>query len=194
MRNEQKDIFVHPGSIVEPDVSLGEGTRVWAFTHILPGAKIGKNCNICDHPFIEGNVVIGDNVTIKSGVYIWEGTSISDNVFIGPCVAFTNDLKPRSKKYDSKFVGPQLKEGSSIGANATILPGIEIGEWAMVGAGSVVTKNVPPYSLVLGNPACFVGWICQCGERLYFKPDSEFTTCQCKKVYCLKNNVITQYQ
>lgn len=134
-------------------VNIGEKTNVWQFCVILPNAVIGQNCNICSHCLIENNVVIGNNVTIKSGVQIWDGISIEDNVFIGPNVTFTNDKKPRSKDYPDEFLKTIIKKNASIGANATILPGIIIGEFAMVGAGAVVTKNVNPHSVVVGNPA-----------------------------------------
>lgn len=132
---------------------IGDGTTIWQFVVILKGAKIGSNCNICANTLIENNVIIGDNVTIKSGVYIWDGTVIEDNVFIGPCVAFTNDKYPRSKVYPNEFAKITIKKNASIGANATILPGITIGENSMVGAGSVVTKDVPANVIVVGNPA-----------------------------------------
>lgn len=138
---------------------IGEGTNIWQFVVILNGATIGKNCNICAHTLIEGDVVIGNNVTVKSGVYIWDGTRIEDNVFVGPNATFTNDLMPRSKVYPENFMGITLKKGSSIGANATILPGITVGENAMVGAGSVVTRNVPSNAVVIGNPAKIVRYI-----------------------------------
>ena len=133
--------------------SVGVNTTIWQYAVILPGAQIGNNCNICAHTFIENDVIIGDSVTIKSGVFIWDGIIIEDEVFIGPCVAFTNDKNPRSNQYPEEFLRTIIKKGASIGANATILPGIEIGEGAMVGAGSVVTKNVAPYTVVVGNPA-----------------------------------------
>lgn len=132
---------------------IGEGTKVWQFVVILKNAKIGSNCNICAHSLIEGDVIIGNNVTVKSGVFIWEGTRIEDDVFLGPNATLTNDLMPRSKEYPEIFSGITLKQGASIGANATILPGITIGIKAMVGAGAVVTKDVPDYAVVVGNPA-----------------------------------------
>lgn len=134
-------------------VSIGEGTRVWQFVVILPGARIGRDCNICAHALIEGDVIVGDRVTVKSGVFLWDGTRVADDVFIGPNATFTNDPLPRSKAYPEEFKGITLEKGSSIGANATILPGVQIGEYAMVGAGAVVTKDVPPYAVVVGNPA-----------------------------------------
>src|SRR6185437_3194046 len=147
---------IHPLADVQSN-QIGEGTTIWQFAVILPGAVIGKECNVNCHTFIENNVTIGDRVTIKSGVYIWDGLRIEDDVFVGPNVTFVNDKYPRSKKYPEKFPSTKIGKGASLGANATILAGIEIGEYAMVGAGSVVTKNVEPFSLVYGNPAKFMG-------------------------------------
>ena len=156
--------FVHPQGICESE-SIGERTRIWAFAHILPGARIGAECNICDGVFIENNVVIGDRVTIKCGVQIWNGIEIENDVFIGPNATFTNDLFPRSKHYPEQFEKTILREGASIGANATILPGIEIGRNAMVGAGSVVTKSVPANAIVFGNPARISGYANHRGQE-----------------------------
>lgn len=144
--------YCHPQAIVESK-QIGDRTRIWAFVHILSGAKIGVDCNICDHTFIENDVIVGDRVTIKCGVQLWDGVLVEDDVFIGPNVTFTNDPFPRSKAYLAKHPVTVLEKGCSIGANATILPGIRIGRYAMVGAASVVTKDVPPYALVVGCPA-----------------------------------------
>lgn len=144
--------FIHPLADVAA-TSIGEGTRVWQFVVILKGAEIGKDCNICAQTLIEGDVVIGDRVTLKSGVQLWAGTRIADDVFIGPNATFTNDPYPRSREYPERFSGITIKRHASIGANATLLPGITIGEYAMVGAGAVVTKDVPEKAVVVGNPA-----------------------------------------
>jgi UDP-2-acetamido-3-amino-2,3-dideoxy-glucuronate N-acetyltransferase len=150
--------FIHKNALCE-STAVGLGTRVWAFAHILPGAIIGRDCNICDHVFIENDVRIGDNVTIKCGVQLWDGINIGNNVFIGPNVTFTNDKFPRSKKYPDTFLGTVVRNGASIGANATILPGITIEEGAMVGAGAVVTRSVPRGAIVTGNPARISGYV-----------------------------------
>lgn len=149
--------FVHEKGICESE-SVGDGTRVWAFAHILSGATIGTNCNICDHVFIENDVVVGNDVTIKCGVQLWDGLRLGNRVFIGPNATFTNDRFPRSKQYPESFEQTIIEDGASIGANATILPGIRIARSAMIGAGAVVTKDVPPFAVVIGNPAVIVGY------------------------------------
>lgn len=138
---------------------IGVGTKIWQFVVILKGASIGKDSNICAHCLIEGDVVIGNNVTVKSGVQLWDGTRVGNNVFIGPNVTFTNDLFPRSKEYPEKFTSITVNDFASIGANATILPGVTIGESAMIGAGSVVTKDVPAKAVVVGNPAKIIRFL-----------------------------------
>lgn len=143
---------IHPLADVQ-STRIGKDTIVWQFSIILKGAVIGENCNINCHTFIENDVIIGNRVTIKAGVYVWDGLRIEDDVFIGPNVTFVNDKHPRSKKYPDKFLGTKICKGASVGANATILGGITIGENAMIGAGSVVTRNVEPFTLVYGNPA-----------------------------------------
>jgi UDP-2-acetamido-3-amino-2,3-dideoxy-glucuronate N-acetyltransferase len=145
-------VYVHPQGICESR-NVGPGTRVWAFAHVLPGASVGADCNICDHVLIENDVLIGDRVTIKSGVQVWDGVRLEDDVFVGPNATFTNDLYPRSKVRPPKFLNTTVRRGASIGANATILPGITIGEGALVAAGSVVTHDVSARVLVQGNPA-----------------------------------------
>lgn len=145
--------FIHPHALVEPGACVGPRTRIWAFSHVLPGALIGADCNICDQTFIEGDVTIGDRVTVKCGVQLWDGLRVEDDVFIGPNATFTNDRFPRSKSYPERYPETRLRRGASIGANATILPGITVGEQAMVGAGAVVTRDVPPKALALGHPA-----------------------------------------
>jgi UDP-2-acetamido-3-amino-2,3-dideoxy-glucuronate N-acetyltransferase len=150
--------FCHPKAIVESG-KIGGGTRIWAFAHVLPGAVVGSDCNICDHVFIENDVIIGDRVTIKCGVQIWDGLRIENDAFIGPNVTFTNDAFPRSKKYPEQFASTTVCQGASIGANATILPNIVIGRNAMVGAGAVVTRDVPPNAIVVGNPASISGYV-----------------------------------
>ncbi|MEV7431934.1 WxcM-like domain-containing protein [Nocardioides sp. NPDC092400] len=149
--------FVHPQGICETD-RVGSGTNVWAFAHILPGASVGEDCNICDHVFIENDVILGDRVTVKCGVQVWDGVRLHDDVFVGPNVTFTNDPFPRSKQYPASFPNTVVETGASIGGGATILPGLRVGRNAMVGAGAVVTKDVPANAIVAGNPARIVGY------------------------------------
>jgi acetyltransferase-like isoleucine patch superfamily enzyme len=145
--------------------SIGSNTNIWQFCVVLKGARIGSNCNINAGVLIENDVKIGDNVTVKSGVQIWDGITVHDNVFIGPNVTFTNDLLPRSKQYPDEFLQTNIMAGVSIGANSTIIGGITIGQYAMIGAGSVVTKNIGAHELWYGNPAGFHGFICKCGNK-----------------------------
>ncbi|MGJ4727990.1 WxcM-like domain-containing protein [Luteimonas sp. SDU101] len=150
--------FVHEKAICETG-RVGPGTKIWAFAHVLPGAEIGRDCNICDGVFIENDVVVGDRVTVKCGVQLWDGVRLGDDVFVGPNATFTNDRFPRSRQYPDAFEQTIIEAGASIGANATLLPGIRIGRGAMVGAGSVVTRSVPSNAIVAGNPARIVGYV-----------------------------------
>ncbi len=176
--------FKHDTAIVETP-NVGRDTKVWAFVHILPGAKIGNECNICDHCFIENDVLIGDGVTLKCGIYLWDGVEIADDVFVGPNVVFTNDVMPRNKQYPEVFMRTIIRKGASIGANATLIASIEIGKYSMIGAGSVVTKNVPDFTLVYGNPARQHGYVCKCGKKLTQRLANAFS-CECGKRYRLK--------
>lgn len=144
--------MIHPLADVQ-SAQIGERTRIWQFCVVLQGAQIGEDCNICSHCFIENDVVVGDRVTIKSGVQLWDGLRIEDDVFIGPNATFTNDKHPRSQQYPEAFLQTRVEKGASVGANATILPGLVIGAGAMVGAGAVVTRDVPAGAVVIGNPA-----------------------------------------
>ena len=158
MTNKEANYFKHHLSDVQSE-SIGKGTRIWQFVVILPDATIGANCNICTQVLIENDVVIGDDVTVKSGVQLWDGIRLEDDVFVGPNAAFTNDKFPRSKEYPDQFPETFVRKGASIGANATILPGLKIGAGAMVGGGAVVTRDVPPKAIVVGNPAKIVGYV-----------------------------------
>jgi acetyltransferase-like isoleucine patch superfamily enzyme/dTDP-4-dehydrorhamnose 3,5-epimerase-like enzyme len=152
------DFFVHPQALCE-STSLGKNTRVWAFAHVLRGARIGEDCNICDHVFIENDVVLGDRVTVKCGVQLWDGLRVADDVFIGPNATFSNDKYPQSKKYQPQVLETHIGRGASIGSGANVLPGIRIGPRAMVGAGAVVTHDVPARAIVSGNPARIIGYV-----------------------------------
>jgi len=157
--------FQHPQALVESG-QIGAGTRIWAFAHVLPGARIGQDCNICDHVFVENEVTVGDRVTVKCGVQLWDGITLEDGVFVGPNATFTNDPFPRSKVYPERFSPTLVRQGASIGANATILPGLEIGRNALVAAGAVVTREVPAHAVVAGNPAQVIGFVGQEHRRL----------------------------
>jgi UDP-2-acetamido-3-amino-2,3-dideoxy-glucuronate N-acetyltransferase len=178
------DVRIHSTALVETE-EIGAGTAVWAFAHVMRGAQVGQRCNIGDHVFIESGAVIGNNVTVKNGNLIWEGVTLEDGVFVGPGVIFTNDLYPRSPRlalahdrYNRKenwLVPTLVRQGASLGAGAVVVAGVIVGEYALVAAGAVVTKDVPPFALMRGNPARVAGWVCPCGqprsEPLQFESD-----------------------
>ncbi len=172
-------VFVHPQALGESD-RVGDGTRVWAFAHVMPGAVVGRECNVGGGAFVESGAVVGDRVTIKNNVLLWDKVTVEDDVFLGPNVVFTNDMNPRAafKKPAEEFLPTVVRRGASIGANATVVCGTTVGEGAFVGAGSVVTKDVPPYAMVAGNPARTIGWMCACGERL-----GDDLRCTCGRAY-----------
>ena len=174
--------FAHPQALIDERVTIGPGTRVWAFAHLASGAVLGGDCNICDHTFIEGGVRIGQRVTVKCGVFLWDGLSVEDDVFIGPNAVFTNDPRPRSKQHLKTYPQTLLKQGCTLGAGSTTLPGLTIGRWAMVGAGSVVTHDVPDHALVVGNPARWRAWVCRCGEKL-LSTSGRLLACGCGRSY-----------
>lgn len=175
---------IHPSAIVEND-SVGPRTRIYAFVHILAGAVIGADCNINDHCFIEGDVVLGDRVTVKCGNYLWDGLRVGDDVFLGPNVVYTNDITPRSKRRPEAFERIVIEQGASIGANSVLRGGITIGRYALVGMGSVVTRDVPAHALVYGNPAAAHGYVCRCGRTLQPDPagGAELLRCGCGARY-----------
>jgi acetyltransferase-like isoleucine patch superfamily enzyme len=176
-----KNYFKHPNALVESS-EIGKETRIWAFAHVMKDARIGEHCNICDHAFVESNVRIGNQVTIKNGVALWDGVVLEDRVFVGPNAVFTNDKKPRVgyRKPPETFARTVVREGASIGANATIVCGVKIGRHAFVGAGAVVTRDVPDYAVVVGNPATQRGYMCECGEGI--KPP---VACSCGRSFAL---------
>jgi len=179
--------MIHPTSEVQSK-NIGKGTMIWQYCVILENAVIGDNCNINFNVFVENDVIIGDNVTIKSGVQLWDGLVIGNNVFISPNVTFTNDLIPRSKQFPDKFLATEVKEGASIGANSTIIGGITIGKFSMIGAGSIVTKNIPDHTLWYGCPAVFKANICKCGNKL-----SKSLICSsCNTSYNINNGQIEE--
>jgi UDP-2-acetamido-3-amino-2,3-dideoxy-glucuronate N-acetyltransferase len=176
-------VFVHPTALCESE-HVGPRTRIWAFAHVMAGAVLGADCNVCDHAFVETGARVGDRVTIKNNVLIWDRVTVEDEVFVGPNVVFTNDPNPRIafKKPPERFTPTLVRRGASIGANATVVCGVTIGEQAMVGAGSVVTRDVPAHALVVGNPAHRIGWICACGDRL-----GDDLVCRCGRRYVLRS-------
>jgi len=184
--NKKAKYFQHAHALVDDGATIGRGTRIWAFAHILAGAVIGEDCNICDHTFVEGKVRIGNRVTLKCGVYLWDGLIVEDDVFVGPCATFTNDLRPRSRRIPASYSVTRLLQGSSIGANATILPGLKIGRWAMIAAGALVIKDVPDHALMVGHPARQRGWVCQCGQR-FPAANAGSTKCACGLAYEFPN-------
>jgi len=174
-------VFIHDKALCESE-DIGPRTRVWAFAHVMKGARIGADCNVGDHAFIEGGAVIGDRVTVKNCVLVWDKVTVEDEVFLGPNMVFTNDMTPRAafKKGAQAWLPTLVRRGASIGANATIVCGVTIGAGAFVGAGSVVVRDVPAYALVVGNPARRIGWMCACGERL-----AADLVCKCSRQYRL---------
>jgi UDP-2-acetamido-3-amino-2,3-dideoxy-glucuronate N-acetyltransferase len=173
------NVFVHPKGLCESD-QVGAGTRVWAFAHIMPGAVVGVDCNVCDHAFVETGARLGDRVTVKNGTLVWDRVTVDDDVFLGPAVVFTNDLRPRAaiRRGRDDFLPTHVGEGATIGANATIVCGVTIGPHAFVAAGAVVTRNVDAYAFVAGNPARQRGWVCVCGEPL-----DDLFACRCGAGY-----------
>ncbi|MEO6329151.1 MAG: acyltransferase [Ginsengibacter sp.] len=189
----KENYFVHSSSIINEGALIGEDTKIWHFSHIMPGAVIGKKCNLGQNIFVDNNVIIGNGVKIQNNVSVYNGVELEDDVFIGPSVVFTNVNNPRSFiERKNEFKKTLVKRGSSIGANATIVCGITVGNFAMIGAGAVVTKNVSPFSIVLGNPAIFAGWISEAGYRLHFNSDGK-AICEGENiVYTITNNVVSR--
>ena len=176
-------VYVHPQGLCESD-DVGAGTRVWAFAHVLPGAVVGADCNVCDHAFIETGARLGDRVTVKNAVLVWDGVTVEDDVFLGPNMLFTNDLRPRAaiKKSREQLVPTVVRNGATIGAGVTVVCGTTIGTGAFVAAGAVVVRDVPAHALVVGNPGRLAGWVCDCGERL-----QEELRCSCGQSFVLRS-------
>lgn len=163
----EKDFYAHPTSIIDDGCTIGKGTKIWHWSHVMKGVEIGENCNIGEHSFIESGVKLGNHLTVKNNIAIYSGVTCEDDVFLGPNCVFTNVINPRSfVSRKDEFKPTLVKKGATIGANATIICGNTIGEYAMIGSGSVVTRDVPPHALVYGNPAKQHGWVCTCGELL----------------------------
>lgn len=184
------DYFVHESSYIDDDVIIGQGTKIWHFCHIQKGARIGESCSFGQNVNVANHVKIGNNVKVQNNVSIYEGVTLEDGVFCGPSMVFTNDLTPRAEypKGSAGYKQTLVKKGASIGANATVVCGHTIGKYAMIGAGAVVTKDVPDYALMLGLPAVQAGWICECGELL----KDSLKCSKCGREYLLKEQVLSK--
>lgn len=183
--------YVHPSSIIDENCTIGDGTKIWHFSHIMSGCVIGINCNLGQNVVVSPKVILGNNVRVQNNVSIYEGVICEDDVFLGPSMVLTNVVNPRSAISRKKeFKKTLIKKGASIGANATIVCGNTIGEYAFIGAGAVVTKNVPPYALVVGNPAKQVGWMSEFGHKLQFDKSHIATCPESQQQYALENNLV----
>ena len=169
-------VSIHPTALVATK-AIGEGTRIWAFVNILAGARIGRDCNICDRCFVENDVSLGDRVTVKCGVSLYDGLTLENDVFVGPDVTFANDPRPRSGRHLEAYPRTVVREGASLGAGAILLPGVTVGRFAMLGAGALVTRDVPDFALAYGSPARVHGHVCRCGATLRFEDASAICTC-----------------
>ncbi|MBI3653832.1 MAG: N-acetyltransferase [Acidobacteria bacterium] len=190
----EKNYFVHPSSYVDEPCEIGEGTKIWHFSHIMKNSRIGRHCNLGQNVVISPEVTIGDNVKIQNNVSVYTGVELEDDVFCGPSMVFTNVVNPRSQvSRKDEYRKTLVKKGASIGANATVVCGHTIGRFAFIGAGSVVTKDVPDYALIVGNPGRLTGWMCACGIRLNFPRDAAAQACRCTacgKNYVKKDGVV----
>lgn len=190
---ESKDYSVHPSAIIDEGCEIGKGTKIWHFSHIMPNCKIGENCNIGQNVVVSPGVVLGNNVKVQNNVSIYTGVICEDDVFLGPSMVFTNVTNPRSAiNRRGQYAKTIVKKGASIGANATIVCGHDIGKFAFIGAGAVVTKHVPDYALVVGNPAKQIGWMSEYGHRLTFDERGEAICEESKEKYRLSNNTVTK--
>jgi UDP-2-acetamido-3-amino-2,3-dideoxy-glucuronate N-acetyltransferase len=186
-----KKYFAHETSVIDEGCEIGEGSKIWHFSHIMPGSIIGKNCNIGQNVVVSPKVILGDNVRVQNNVSIYEGVFCEDDVFLGPSMVFTNVINPRSAvSRKSEYKQTFVRKGASIGANATIVCGNEIGSYAFIGAGAVVTKPVPSYALVVGNPARQIGWMSEYGHRLNFEKNNITSCMESGHKYLLKNNKV----
>jgi len=187
----ENNYFAHPTAVIDEGCIIGEGTKIWHFTHIMPNCKIGKHCNFGQNVVVSPDVILGDNVKVQNNVSIYTGVICEDDVFLGPSMVFTNVINPRSAVLRrDQYMTTHVRTGASIGANATIVCGNEIGKFSFVGAGAVVTKPVPAYALVVGNPAKHIGWISEYGHRLHFNNENIATCPESKVIYVLENNIV----
>ena len=190
---EQKEYFAHPSAIIDEGCKIGNGTKIWHFSHIMPNCKIGDNCNIGQNVVVSPEVILGNNVKVQNNVSIYTGVECEDDVFLGPSMVFTNVINPRSAvNRKNQYLKTLVKKGASIGANATLVCGIEIGRFAFIGAGSVVTKAVADYALVLGNPAKQTGWMSEYGQKLFFNKEGIAICDESKEKYKLQNGIVSK--
>lgn len=183
-------LYIHPTSVVDDDVEIGEGTKIWHFSHIQSGARIGKNCSLGQNVNISNNVKIGDGCKVQNNVSVYEGVELEDHVFCGPSMVFTNDLTPRARypKGHTGYKKTLVHHDATLGANCTIVCGHEIGEYSTIAAGAVVVSNIPPHALMAGVPARQIGWVCECGQVL----DKELSCLDCKRKYQIFNNILKE--
>lgn len=191
MTEDKKDYFIHPSAIMDEGAKIGKGSKIWHFSHIMSDAVLGENCNLGQNVMVSPGVVLGNNVKVQNNVSLYTGVICEDDVFLGPSMVFTNIVNPRSAVVRrGQYTKTLVKKGVSIGANATIVCGHDIGEYAFIGAGAVVTKSVPPYALIVGNPGKQIGWMSEYGHRLHFDKDG-FAICpESKERYQLENNQV----
>lgn len=188
-----ENFFVHETAIVDAPSDIGEGTKIWHFSHLMPNCKLGKNCNIGQNVVISPNVVLGNNVKVQNNVSIYEGVTCDDDVFLGPSMVFTNVINPRSAvNRKNEYLKTHVNIGATIGANATIVCGHDIGKYAFIGAGAVITKEVLDYALVVGNPAKQIGWMSEFGHRLNFDENNRATCEESQEKYTLENNKVSK--
>ncbi len=185
------DFFAHPSSFIDEGAIVGTGTKIWHVSHVMPGATIGQNCNIGQNVVVSPGVILGNGVKVQNNVSIYSGVICEDNVFLGPSMVFTNVINPRAFiERKNEFKTTLIKTGASIGANATIICGVTIGKYSLIGAGTVVSKDVPDYALVYGNPAKQAGWVCKCGTKLTTMPGNSLECTECGQKYVINNNLI----
>lgn len=190
---ETKSYFVHPSAIIDAGCEIGEGTKIWHFSHIMPNCKLGKNCNLGQNVVVSPEVILGNNVKVQNNVSIYTGVICDDDVFLGPSMVFTNVINPRSAvNRKSEYAKTHVGKGATIGANATIVCGHDIGKFAFIGAGAVVTKTVPDYALVVGNPSRQVGWMSEYGHKLEFDKEGNATCRESGQKYKLENNLVSR--
>jgi UDP-2-acetamido-3-amino-2,3-dideoxy-glucuronate N-acetyltransferase len=190
---KEKDYYAHPTAVIDEGSQIGKGTKIWHFSHVMPSSKIGEHCNIGQNVVVSPDVVLGQNVKVQNNVSIYTGVICEDDVFLGPSMVFTNVINPRSAlNRKNQYLQTFVRKGATIGANATVVCGIEIGKYAFVGAGAVVTKSVADYALVMGNPARQAGWISEYGHKLLFNKEGRAVCPESKNVYQLSNGVVTK--